>query len=78
MRRTLRLAPTEKLPPLELHAVQAVLDAWKGRDWLWCGDEEMAQLAVSACRTAFEHHREVHDEDPDDGDPEMGDGGSAA
>jgi len=31
--------------------VQAVLDAWRGKDWLWCGEEEMAALAVDACRS---------------------------
>jgi len=77
MKRSLRLAPRETVPPLQLHAVRAVLDAWQGKDWLWCGDEEMARLAVNACRTAFDRYRAVLDEATGD-DEELGDGGSAA
>jgi hypothetical protein len=70
-----------------------VLEAWQGTDWLWHGEQEMARLAVEACRTAFAEHREIFDlgiEEhadirPDirrdirpDIRPGMGDGGSAA
>lgn len=78
MKRSLRLAPPEHLPPVQLRAVQAVLEAWRGRDWLWHGDQEMARLAVEACRTAFENSRQLLDIGPESMCPDMDDGGSAA
>lgn len=87
MNRSLRLAPTEQLRPLELRAVQAVLRSWRGKDWLWHGDNEMARFAVEACRTVFETYREVLEMSAEGVSPELGaesvrseldDGGSAA
>ncbi len=78
MNRSLRLAPVEQLPPLELRAVEAVLRSWRGKDWLWHGDDEMARFAVEACRTVFEAYREVLDVSAEGVNPEQDDGGSAA
>ena len=79
MNRSLRIAPTEQLPPLELRAVQAVLRSWRGKDWLWHGDDEMARFAVEACRNVFKTYREVLDMSAEGVSPEgLDDGGSAA
>jgi hypothetical protein len=78
MKRSLRLAPSHKVPPLEPRAVRAVLDAWQGKDWLWCGEEELARLAVEACRVAFEEYDEMLGVRTEGIPQETGDGGSAA
>ncbi len=51
MKWPLKPARPDKVTPARSPAVQAVLDAWRGKDWLWCGEEEMAALAVDACRS---------------------------
>jgi hypothetical protein len=71
------LASSDKVPAMQPGAVRAVLDAWQGRDWFLYGEEEMARLAVEACRRAFERHETTILRMVGDGDPPAPDDGDA-
>lgn len=63
MKRLRPAGPDTRIPASKPEAVQAVLKAWRGMDWFWCGEEEMAALAVEACRECWQ------DNAGSDGDP---------